>query len=135
MGGNGNAQFFCVSYSQSCILETKIKSLKSCIVFHYHIRCVMVCKIGFKNWNAKIAFLRAAMVVNSYIKLFQKGADRLNDILMSLLFLVAETKILSCAFSSDILYFQIFWIISVSHSAQKKKNWIKGWPFWFWSTW
>ena len=31
-------------------------------------------------------------------------------------------KYLSRAFTSDILYFQIFWIIEVSHPAQKKKN-------------
>ena len=51
----------------------------------------MVCKIGFTNWNAKIALLRASMVVTYYIKLFRTGADRHNGILMSLLFLVAET--------------------------------------------
>ena len=28
----------------------------------------MVCKIGFTNWNAKIALLRASMVVTYYIK-------------------------------------------------------------------
>ena len=51
----------------------------------------MVCKIGFTNWNAKIALLRASMVVTYYIKLFRTGADRHNGILMSLLLLVAET--------------------------------------------
>ena len=50
----------------------------------------MVCKIGFTNWNAKIALWRASMVVTYYIKLFQTGADRHNGILMSLLLLVAE---------------------------------------------
>ena len=55
------------------------------------IRCVMVCKIGFTNWNAKIAFLRASMVLTYYIKLFRTRADRHSGILMSLLFLVAET--------------------------------------------
>ena len=50
-----------------------------------------VCKIGFTNWNAKIAFLRASMVVTYYIKLFRMGADRRNGILMSVLLLVAET--------------------------------------------
>ena len=54
----------------------------------------MVCKIGFTNWNAKIALLRASMVVTYYIKLFRTGADRHNGILMSLLLLVAETKTL-----------------------------------------
>ena len=53
----------------------------------------MVCKIGFTNWNAKIAPLRASMVVTYYIyiRLFRTGADRHNGILMSLLLLVAET--------------------------------------------
>ena len=51
----------------------------------------MVCKIGFTDWNAKIAFLRASMVVSYYIKLFRTGADRHNSILMFLLFLVTET--------------------------------------------
>ena len=52
----------------------------------------MVCKIGFTNWNIKIALLRASMVVTYYIKLFRTGADRYNGILMSLLLLVAEKK-------------------------------------------
>ena len=47
----------------------------------------MFCKTGF----AKIALLRAPMVVTYYIKLFRTGADRHNGILMSLLLLVAET--------------------------------------------
>ena len=51
----------------------------------------MVCKIGFTNWNAKIALLRASMVVTYYIKLFRMGADRHHGILLSLLLLVAET--------------------------------------------
>ena len=59
----------------------------------YCIRCVMVCKIGFTNWNAKIALLRTSMVVTYYIKLFRTGDNRHNGILMSLLLLVAETKI------------------------------------------
>ena len=57
----------------------------------YCIECVMVCKICFTNWNAKIALLRASIVVTYYIKLFQTGADRRNGILISLLLLVAET--------------------------------------------
>ena len=57
----------------------------------YFIRCVMVCKIGFANWNTKIALLRASMVFTYYIKLFQTRADRHNSILISLLLLVAET--------------------------------------------
>ena len=59
----------------------------------YCIRCVMVCKIGFTNWNVKIALSRASMVVTYYIKLFRTEDDRRNGILMSPLFLVAETKI------------------------------------------
>ena len=51
----------------------------------------MVCKIGFTNWNAKIALLCSSMVVTYYIKLFRTGSDRHNGILMSLLLLVAET--------------------------------------------
>ena len=50
----------------------------------------MVSKTGFTNWNAKIAILRASMVVTYYIKLFRTGADRQNGILIPLLLLVAE---------------------------------------------
>ena len=57
----------------------------------YCIMCVMVWQIGFTNWNAKIALLRASMVVTYYIKLFRTRADRHNGILMSLLLLVSET--------------------------------------------
>ena len=57
----------------------------------YCIMCVMVWQIGFTNWNAKIALLRASMVVTYYIKLFRTKADRHNGILMSLLLLVSET--------------------------------------------
>ena len=53
----------------------------------------MVCKIGFTNWNVKITLSRASMVVTYYIKLFRTEDDRRNGILMSPLFLVAETKI------------------------------------------
>ena len=51
----------------------------------------MVDKIGFTNWDAKIALLHASMVVTYYIKLFRTGADRLNGILISLLLLTAKT--------------------------------------------
>ena len=53
----------------------------------------MVCKIGFTNRNAKIALLRASMVITYYIKFFRTEADRYNGILMSLLLLVAKTII------------------------------------------
>ena len=75
---------------RSCILQTRTESLKP-----FCIRCVMVCKIGFTivttNWNAKIALLRASMVVTYYIKLFRMGVDRRNGTLMSLLLLVTAT--------------------------------------------
>ena len=45
----------------------------------------MVCKIGFTNWNAKIALLRAAMVVTYFIKLFRMVPDRHKGILMSIM--------------------------------------------------
>ena len=73
------------------ILQTRTASLKPCIVFHDRTRCVMVCKIGFTNRNAKIALLCASIVVTYYIKLFRTGADGHNGILMSVLLLVAET--------------------------------------------
>ena len=55
----------------------------------------------FSNRNAKIALLRASMVVTYYIKLFRTRTDKHNDILMSLLFLVAETKRFYDNFSSS----------------------------------
>ena len=57
----------------------------------YCIRCAIFCKISFTKLKAKIALLRASMVVTYYIILFQMEPDRRNGILMSLLFLVAET--------------------------------------------
>ena len=59
-----------------------------------YIRCVMVSKIGFTNWKAKIALFRASMVVTYYIKLFRTGADT-HGIFMSLLLLVAKTTVAS----------------------------------------
>ena len=76
---------------ESYILQTRTESLKPCILFHDHIRCGIIFKIGFTNWNAKIALLRASMVVTYYIKLFWMGVDRHNSILKSLLLLVTET--------------------------------------------
>ena len=73
---------FSVSYSKNWISK---------IV--YCFRCVMACKICFTKWNAKIALLRASMVVTYYIKLFRTGADRHNGFLMPLLLLVAERVI------------------------------------------
>ena len=74
------------------IWQTRTESLKPCIVFHDRMSCVIICKTCFTNWNAKIAILCASMVVTYYAKLFRMGADRHNDILMSLLLLVTETK-------------------------------------------
>ena len=77
----------------------------------YCITCLMVCKTGFTNWNAKIALSRASMVVTYYIKLFRTGADRHNGIVISLLFLVAETisKGKSKIYSSEKLTFSKVW--------------------------
>ena len=50
----------------------------------------MVCKIGFTNWNAKIALLRVHGRYLPY-QTFPIGADKHNGILLSLLLLVAET--------------------------------------------
>ena len=88
MRRNGNARNVCVFNSSSPELTDQNWIPKTI----YCIRCVMVCKIGFSNWNATIALLGASMVVIYYIKLFRTRADRHNDILMSLLLLVAETK-------------------------------------------
>ena len=57
----------------------------------YCIRHVIVRKVGFTNWNAKIALWCGFMAVTYYIKLFLTGADRHNGTLVSLLLLVAET--------------------------------------------
>ena len=54
------------------------------------MRFLMVSKIGFIDWNSKMALLRASMVTTYYIKLFGTGADKHNGILMCLLLLVAE---------------------------------------------
>ena len=75
----------------------------------YCIRCMMVCKIGFTNWTAKISLLRASMVVPCYIKLFRTGADRHNGILMYLLLLVAETIIVSNINICFSVILKVFW--------------------------
>ena len=81
----------------------------------YCIRCVMVCKIGFTNWSAKIAPLRAFMVVTNYIKLFRKRADRHSGILMPLLLLVAETKIVTI--------YKKFYFLSLEILKARKRSW------------
>ena len=42
----------------------------------YCIRCVMIRKIGFTNWNAKIALLGASMVATYFVELFRTGTDK-----------------------------------------------------------
>ena len=92
----------------------------------YCIRRVMVCKIGFTNWNAKIVLLRAFMVLTFYIKLFRTWPDRHNDILMSLLLLVAEAKknptflIFSFLIDCRTIFFSLF----LSKRLQILKNFI-----------
>ena len=75
------------------------------------VRCVMVCgglSNSLANWNAKIALLRASMVVIYYIKLFRTGADRHKGILMSLFLLVAETiRLIRCMRDTYVLYLRI----------------------------
>ena len=88
MARNKNAQNICLSYTVTVVHFTDQNWISKTV---YCIRCVMVCKIGFTSWNAKIVLLLASMVVTYYIKLFRTGADRHNGILMSLLLLVAET--------------------------------------------
>ena len=59
-----------------------------CIPWLYLVRDG--CKIDFTNWNAKITLLHASMVITYYNNFFWTGADRHNNILMSLLLLVAR---------------------------------------------
>ena len=89
MARNENAQNICLSYTVTVVHFTDQNWISKTV---YCIKCVMVCKTGFTNWNAKIAFLGAFMVVTYYVKLFRTGADRRSGILISLLILVAETK-------------------------------------------
>ena len=88
MTGNGNARHY--AYRTVTVVHFTDQNWISKTV--YCIRCVMVCKIGFTNWNAKIAFLQASMLITYNIKLFRTGADRHNGILMSLPLFVAETN-------------------------------------------
>ena len=60
----------------------------------YWFRCVLVCEIGFTSWNARIALLRASMVVTYCIKLFQTGADGHNVILCYSLSSSRDNKLL-----------------------------------------
>ena len=85
MGSNGNVLFLRTVTVVHFTDQNRISRTVYCI------RYVMVCKIGFTNWNAKIALLRVPMVVTYCNKLFWTGADRHNGIFMSLLLLVAET--------------------------------------------
>ena len=89
MKRNENLRNFCVWYSRLAVVHFTDQNwiLKTL----YCRGCVMVFKIGFTNWNTKIALLPASMVVTYYIKLFRTEADRHNGILMSLILLVAET--------------------------------------------
>ena len=57
----------------------------------YCVTCVMVCKIGFANWNTNIAHLRVSMVVTYYIIDFRMGVEKHTSILISLLLMVDET--------------------------------------------
>ena len=96
------------------------------------IKCVMDFKIDFTNWNAKIALLRASMVVTYYIKLFRTQADRHKSSLMSLLLLVSETIIPVIKIVTNIACKRIcmdnilvhsrvvFWIISQKDLSTKR---------------
>ena len=93
------SRFFCVSYSSGRAFTDQNWIPKTA----YCIRCVMVCRIGFTNWNTKIAFLCACMVVTYYIKLFGTGADRHNGILMHLLLVAEAITARSCFTRSKII--------------------------------
>ena len=81
----------------------------------YCIRCVMVCKIGFTNWNAITALLRASMVVTYYIKFFRTGTDRRNGILMYLLLLVVEKIIF--LLSNPLKFSKISYLTSLAKAS------------------
>ena len=51
-------------------------------------------KGNLRSKNEKIALVRTSVIVTYYIKIFRTRADKRNGNLMSLLLLVAETKIL-----------------------------------------
>ena len=93
MARNKNAQNICFSYTVTVVHFTDQNWISKTV---YCIRCVMVFKIGFTNWNAKSALLRASMVVTYYIKLFRTGADHHDGILISHLLLVTKAKIVTC---------------------------------------
>ena len=102
MGRNGNARNSCVSCNRT---------------FHRpelnHLNRVSYFMITWGVWwsvKCRNCTLRASMVVTYYIKLFRTGAGRYNGILMSLLLLVAETKI---------------WCVQ-----KTRKTWLHFWHFW-----
>ena len=87
MRRNRNDRIFRVSYSVAVVRFTDQNWIPKIV---YCIRCVMVCKIGFSNWNAKIT-----------------AADRHSGILMSLLVLVAETIIIFFSFGMQATFSKI----------------------------
>ena len=83
----------------------------------------MVCKIGFTTWNAKVALLHASMVVTYYIKLFRKGADRHNGILMSLLLVVETIKANFLEGESPLLpYGMVCFLLGFNRQSSLKRN-------------
>ena len=82
MRRNGNARNFCVSYSSGrTFYRPELNPWKRLL---YEVWDIWeVCKNGFSNWNTKIAFLRAFIVITYYNKLFRTGADRHNGILVT----------------------------------------------------
>ena len=99
-------KFLRILQYQSCILQTRIKSPKRCIVLGLRGSIkYFFAQNSRRGWrkpanargftfqkNAKLELLRASIVVTYYIKLFHTRDDRQNVILMSLLLLVAEIK-------------------------------------------
>ena len=58
----------------------------------YYIRCVMVSKIGFTNWKAKIHFSVRPWLLLTILNFSERGLTH-NGIFMSLLLLVAKTTV------------------------------------------
>ena len=100
------SNFLRILQQQPCILQTRTESPKPCIVLGVWLSVkYFLVPNSRRGWskpgnarrfafqaNAKIALLRASIVVTYYIKLFRTGSDRHNGTLRSLLLLVAETK-------------------------------------------